>query len=149
MKDGFPDAADNILRFRTHRDSLVRKLVLTLIPSLAAYDTATFIEYHLRISMVHLLSLLEKPMDRQTGMSLQFPFGEVLLNLSSVCRHRPHGHSCQGRYATIFGGNNASHQVGLDKLFLYPVLNRIVQARPSSSKVGPPFQRRPRIYNNL
>ncbi|SJL03889.1 uncharacterized protein ARMOST_07246 [Armillaria ostoyae] len=40
-KETFMDA-ETILRFRTHRDSLLREQVVAMMPSLAAYDTQTF-----------------------------------------------------------------------------------------------------------
>ncbi|KAF4593864.1 phosphatidylinositol kinase- protein kinase tor1 [Pleurotus pulmonarius] len=61
FKDAFVDAAETILRFKSHRDSLVRKMVITLIPTLAAYDTAAFIEHFLHKAMGHLLTQLDKP----------------------------------------------------------------------------------------
>ncbi|KAL0953824.1 hypothetical protein HGRIS_005004 [Hohenbuehelia grisea] len=64
LKENFLDTAEQILRFRSHRDSLVRKMVITLIPTLAAYDTATFTETFLHKAMGHLLAQLEKPNER-------------------------------------------------------------------------------------
>ncbi|KAK0440964.1 armadillo-type protein [Desarmillaria tabescens] len=48
MKETSMDTTEEILRFRTHRDSLVRKQVIAMIPSLAAYDTQTFKDNYLR-----------------------------------------------------------------------------------------------------
>jgi len=48
-------------------DGLVRKMVITLIPTLAAYDTQTFSEHYLHKSMAHLLTQLEKPNERSFG----------------------------------------------------------------------------------
>ena len=67
MRESFLDTAEQILRFKSHRDSLVRKMVITLIPTLAAYDTQTFSEHHLHKSMSHLLTQLEKPNERSFG----------------------------------------------------------------------------------
>ncbi|KAI0091642.1 phosphatidylinositol 3-kinase [Irpex rosettiformis] len=64
MRDTFLDAAEQILNYKTHRDAHVRKMVITLIPTLAAYDTQTFAEHHLHKAMAHLLSMLEKPVER-------------------------------------------------------------------------------------
>ncbi|KAH7890784.1 phosphatidylinositol 3-kinase [Phlebopus sp. FC_14] len=64
MREAFLDTAEQILRFKSHRDSLVRKMVITLIPTLAAYDTQTFSEHYLHKSMGHLLTQLEKPNER-------------------------------------------------------------------------------------
>lgn len=72
MKENFLDTADQILRFRSHRDLLVRKMVITMIPSLAAYDTQTFTEHFLHKAMAHLLTQLEKPNERSYGQKSTF-----------------------------------------------------------------------------
>ncbi|TFY65865.1 hypothetical protein EVG20_g5221 [Dentipellis fragilis] len=64
MKETFLDTAEQILRFRGHRDNLVRKMVITLIPTLAVYDTQTFSEHFLHKAMAHLLQQLDKPSER-------------------------------------------------------------------------------------
>ncbi|KAJ6619840.1 atypical/PIKK/FRAP protein kinase [Mycena sp. CBHHK59/15] len=80
MRDVFPDTAEQILRFRSHRDSLIRKLVLTLIPSLAAYDTQTFSDLYLMKTMAHLSTLLEKPTDRHMAL---IAIGHTALSVKS------------------------------------------------------------------
>ena len=67
MKEDFLDSAEQILSFRQHRDSLVKKMVITLIPTLAVYDTQTFSEHYLHKAMGHLLTQLEKPNERSFG----------------------------------------------------------------------------------
>ncbi|KAG6841465.1 hypothetical protein C0991_010890 [Blastosporella zonata] len=64
MRETFLDAAEQILRFKSHRDLLVRKMVITMVPSLAAYDTQTFTEHFLHKAMAHLLTVVEKPNER-------------------------------------------------------------------------------------
>lgn len=78
MKENFLDTAEQILRFKAHRDLLVRKMVITIIPTLAAYDTQTFTEHFLHKAMAHLLTQLDKPNERSWGMSR----GILLLLLS-------------------------------------------------------------------
>ena len=53
MKGTFLDTAETILRFKSDRDSLVRRMVITMIPTLAAYDTQTFSEHFLHKAMAH------------------------------------------------------------------------------------------------
>lgn len=67
MKENFLDAAASILNFKSHRDALVRKMVITLIPTLAVYDPQTFAEHHLHQAMAHLLTQLDKPNERSVG----------------------------------------------------------------------------------
>ncbi|KDQ52943.1 hypothetical protein JAAARDRAFT_61533 [Jaapia argillacea MUCL 33604] len=64
MKEAFLDTADQILKFRTHRDALVKKMDITLIPTLAVYDTQTFSEHFLHKAMAHLLTQLDRPSER-------------------------------------------------------------------------------------
>lgn len=68
MKENFLDAAEQILSFKTHRDLLVRKMVITLIPTLAVYDNSTFSEHFLHKAIAHLLSQLEKPAERSVAL---------------------------------------------------------------------------------
>jgi serine/threonine-protein kinase mTOR len=70
MKEDFLDSAEQILSFRQHRDGLVRRMVITLIPTLAVYDTQTFSEHYLHKAMGHLLTQLEKPNERSFGVLL-------------------------------------------------------------------------------
>jgi len=67
MRETFADTVEQIMRYRSHRDGLVRKMVITMIPSLAAYDTETFCELYLHKCMSHLLQQLDKPHERNYG----------------------------------------------------------------------------------
>lgn len=69
MKETFLDTAEQILRFKSDRDSLVRRMVITLIPTLAAYDTQTFSEHFLHKAMAHLLTQLSERSERSFGTS--------------------------------------------------------------------------------
>ncbi|XP_006461830.1 hypothetical protein AGABI2DRAFT_151451 [Agaricus bisporus var. bisporus H97] len=64
MKESYLDITEQILRYKSHRDPLIRKMVITMIPSLAVYDTQTFTEHFLHKAMGHLLTQLEKPAER-------------------------------------------------------------------------------------
>lgn len=69
MKENFLDAAEQILTFKIHKDALVRKMVITLIPTLAVYDPQTFSEHYLHRAMGHLVTQLDKPNERSVGMT--------------------------------------------------------------------------------
>jgi len=69
MKETFLDTADQILKFKSSRDNIVKKMVITLIPTLAGYDPQSFTEHFLHKSMAHLLTQLEKPNERSSGTS--------------------------------------------------------------------------------
>lgn len=66
MKPHFTEVGDTILLYKDHKDSLIRKTVIILIPTLALYDTQSFSEKYLHKSMAHLLGQLKKP-DRDLG----------------------------------------------------------------------------------
>jgi serine/threonine-protein kinase mTOR len=67
MKENFFDTTAQILCFKSHRDLNIRKMVITMIPSLAAYDTRTFTEHFLHKAMAHLLTQFDKPNERSFG----------------------------------------------------------------------------------
>ena len=102
MRESFLDTAEQILRFKSHRDSLVRKMVITLIPTLAAYDTQTFSERYLHKSMSHLLTQLEKPNERSFGApSLHRRLCHVYSLDDSLYCYRTHCHCGGERYETF------------------------------------------------
>ncbi|KAG6845015.1 hypothetical protein H0H87_001536 [Tephrocybe sp. NHM501043] len=77
MRETFLDTAEQILRFKSHRDLLVRKMVITMVPSLAAYDTQTFTEHFLHKAMAHLLTAVEKPNERTFADLKWFPINRT------------------------------------------------------------------------
>lgn len=50
-----------------HRDHLIRKTVVSMIPTLAAFDPDTFAHEYLNRCMQHLLGLLRKDRDKRDG----------------------------------------------------------------------------------
>jgi len=67
MKDSYVEACGFILNLRNNREPLIKRSVVMLIPTLAAYDTATFCENYLHASMSFLLSQLGKPSTSSSG----------------------------------------------------------------------------------
>lgn len=59
------DTCETVLRFRNHRDGLVRRTVINLIPILAAYDPSDFTQYYLSRAMAHLLSQIQMDKERR------------------------------------------------------------------------------------
>ena len=109
MKEDFLDSAEQILSFRQHRDGLVRRMVITLIPTLAVYDTQTFSEHYLHKAMGHLLTQLEKPNERSFGAS-QSHFSVVPFSF----------------YPAFIAIGHTATAVGSEmKQFLEPVMNQI------------------------
>jgi FKBP12-rapamycin complex-associated protein len=67
MTDMYKDVCDITLRLKDARDALIRKTVVSIIPTLASYDPATFSELYLHKSMSHLLNLLRKSNEKRDG----------------------------------------------------------------------------------
>ncbi|KZS94646.1 atypical/PIKK/FRAP protein kinase [Sistotremastrum niveocremeum HHB9708] len=84
MRDQFYDTSNNILRFKQHKDPLVRQTVVGLIPTLAMYDTQSFTEHFLHQAMGHLLSQLDKPNERARAF---IAIGYVATAVKSEMKH--------------------------------------------------------------
>ncbi|KAK3827302.1 MAG: armadillo-type protein [Linnemannia gamsii] len=65
MYERFKGTCETVLRFRNHREGLVRRTVTDLIPVLAAYDPSDFIAYYLDKSMLHLLDQVQLDKERR------------------------------------------------------------------------------------
>ncbi len=107
------DAAETILRFKLHRDPLVHKTVIALIPTLAHYDTQTFSEHFMHKAMAHLLEQLSKPAERSFGMNVfLFFWSNYSLTL----------------YLAFIAIGHVATSVGSDmKSFLEPIMDHIKQ----------------------
>lgn len=67
MKESYLDTAETIIRLRSHRDPLIRKTIIQLIPTLAVYDNKSFSEHFLHKAMSHLLESLTRPAERSAA----------------------------------------------------------------------------------
>ena len=68
-------------------------MVITLIPTLAVYDTQTFSEHFLHKAMAHLLTLLSKSHERSFGvfdLSAHYPYSDSDRICRSIHRHWTH-----------------------------------------------------------
>ncbi|KAI9272821.1 armadillo-type protein [Phascolomyces articulosus] len=65
MTDMYKDVCTITLEKKDSRDHLIRKTVVTMIPTLAYYDPSTFTELYLHKSMTYLLGLLRKDRDKR------------------------------------------------------------------------------------
>lgn len=62
--------AEAIWRLKDHRDIQIRRAVISMLPTLAVYDTQTFAEIFLHRTMGYLIPLLRKPgVERPLGES--------------------------------------------------------------------------------
>ncbi|KAF9435486.1 phosphatidylinositol kinase- protein kinase tor1 [Entomortierella beljakovae] len=64
MHDRYIITCDTVLAYKDHRDGLVRRAVISLIPHLAAYNPQEFASIYLHRSMIHILSQLRKDKER-------------------------------------------------------------------------------------
>lgn len=64
MGEYYQNICDITLKYRDSKETVIRKAVITLIPSMANYDTDEFEQHYLHRSMNYLLHALGKPTDR-------------------------------------------------------------------------------------
>ncbi|GAO47492.1 hypothetical protein G7K_1698-t1 [Saitoella complicata NRRL Y-17804] len=64
MHERYREVCEIVLRYKDHRDALIRRSVISLIPTLAAYNPNEFVASYLHKCMLHLLGLLKKEKDR-------------------------------------------------------------------------------------
>lgn len=69
MKEYYKPSCELILKYKDHREPLIRRTVITLIPAMGTYDQIAFQELFLHRSMAHLQSQLSKPGERDAGQS--------------------------------------------------------------------------------
>ncbi|BGP15830.1 hypothetical protein JCM10213_005686 [Rhodosporidiobolus nylandii] len=81
MSDRYTDSCDQILSFKDHRDPLVRRAVVELIPTLASYNHAEFTTHYLHKTMLYLLGQLKNNRDRTTSFHA---IGHVAMQVKSA-----------------------------------------------------------------
>ncbi|KAL8292423.1 hypothetical protein RQP46_001035 [Phenoliferia psychrophenolica] len=67
MQDRYTAVCDQILQYKDHRDPLVRRAVIELIPTLSSYNQLEFVDHYLHKTMLYLLGQLKKDRDRTTS----------------------------------------------------------------------------------
>jgi FKBP12-rapamycin complex-associated protein len=81
MSDRFTEVCDQILSFKDHRDPLVRRAVVELIPTLASYNHTDFTTHYLHKTMLYLLGQLKNNRDRTTSFHA---IGHVAMQVKSA-----------------------------------------------------------------
>ncbi|KAM0787611.1 hypothetical protein ACM66B_003678 [Microbotryomycetes sp. NB124-2] len=79
MNERYIEVCDQILSYRDHRDPLVRRAVIELIPTLASYNTHEFVPNYLHKTMLFLLSQLKK--DRGDRTTAFHAIGHVAMHV--------------------------------------------------------------------
>ncbi|KAI9604455.1 hypothetical protein KEM48_000690 [Puccinia striiformis f. sp. tritici PST-130] len=67
MRPKFHEISDQILTYKDHREALVRRAVVELIPTLASYNSVEFSSTYLYQCMMYLIEQLRKDRDRTTS----------------------------------------------------------------------------------
>jgi FKBP12-rapamycin complex-associated protein len=80
MHERYNDVCEVILRHRDHKDGLIRRTVVSLIPRLAEYNPDEFVATYLHKCMGHLLGQLKKEKDRSASF---IAIGQVAIAVGS------------------------------------------------------------------
>lgn len=64
MHERYKSVCETVLRYKDHRDGLIRRTVISLIPVLAEFDDKEFVATNVHKCMPHLLAQLKKDRDR-------------------------------------------------------------------------------------
>eukprot|EP00897_Mesotaenium_endlicherianum_P005918 jgi/Mesen1/5354/ME000267S04502 len=67
MMARFTEVANVVLKYRDHRDKLVRRSITGLLPRIAHFLRERFVTSYLKICMDHLLGVMRTPGERDTG----------------------------------------------------------------------------------
>lgn len=83
MSEFYRSICEITLKYRDSKDTVIRKAVISLIPSMATYDTDEFEVHYLHRSMAYLLQALQKPTDRDMAY---VALGHLSVQLASKMR---------------------------------------------------------------
>ncbi|KAI9216512.1 armadillo-type protein, partial [Blastocladiella britannica] len=79
MDPKYKEICDTLLRLKDHKDALIRRTVVVVIPTVAAFNAAAF-EMYLSRFLTHLISLLKRERDRAAAF---IAVGKVALAVES------------------------------------------------------------------
>ncbi|KNC98625.1 uncharacterized protein SPPG_06307 [Spizellomyces punctatus DAOM BR117] len=79
-QEKYKGLCESVLKYKDHRDGLVRRTVILMIPSLAQFDAADFVAAYLNGCMAYLLSQLKKDRDRSAAF---IAIGKVAIAVGS------------------------------------------------------------------
>lgn len=115
MRDSFQDTVEAIFHYKAHRDMIIRRAVISLIPTIAQYDNQVFSDRFLHKAMAHLLEQLEKPADRTIGMCcLPFPSNGQITTYSFSLRSYRACFRCRWQqYEALLEPSDDQHQTSL------------------------------------
>ncbi|KZT51925.1 phosphatidylinositol 3-kinase [Calocera cornea HHB12733] len=64
LRECYVDCMERVWRYRDHKDPLIRRTVVTLLPTMVFYDTQSFSTHFLYRVMGHLMVQLKRPAER-------------------------------------------------------------------------------------
>ena len=67
IQDRFKDVCDSIIKYKEHRDKLIRRTVISLMPLLAAAHPESFVHNYRHTCINHLLLSMRRDSDRATS----------------------------------------------------------------------------------
>ncbi|KAK9433284.1 armadillo-type protein, partial [Lipomyces doorenjongii] len=102
MQKYYDDVCETVLKYKDHRDNLVRRTVLVMMPNLASYNPNDFASKYMHKCMLHLLGQLKKDRERnQVFQSIGKIAGAVRSNmgpyLDAILTNVKEGLSQKGR----------------------------------------------------
>ena len=80
MHERYREVCEIVLKFKDHRDNLIRRSSITLIPILAAYNPEDFVTHYLHKCMLYLQIQLKR--ERERGVSF-LAIGQVAIAVGS------------------------------------------------------------------
>ncbi|KAF8928817.1 armadillo-type protein [Dissophora ornata] len=88
MYERFRDTCETVLRFKDHRERLIRGTVINLLPALAEYDPPDFIDYYLDRSMSHLLGQAHFDREKKGMNDLERPMAFLAIGKVALVAKR-------------------------------------------------------------
>ena len=70
MESKYGEVCDIAMRHREHKDSLIKKTVIALVPTLAAFDPEMFVTVQFPSWMSYLVAQIKRERDRQGGTAI-------------------------------------------------------------------------------
>ncbi|EXX76507.1 Tor2p [Rhizophagus irregularis DAOM 197198w] len=80
MHERYKNVCETVLRYKDHRDGLIRRTVISLIPVLAEFDNKEFVATYVHKCMLYLLAQLKKERDRSISF---IAIGQVAIAVGS------------------------------------------------------------------
>ena len=112
MAEYYRQICDLTLKYRDSKEVVIRKAVITLIPSMATYDTDEFQVTYLHRCMAYLLQALQKPTDRDIGQSAAEK--RYFKLTTSLCRTRAYGRAVGLEDEALHRRYHQDHQGALE-----------------------------------